>query len=163
MMLEIVKAGREHIEGILEIWNELMLLHEKLDRSFETVDEAREIYWIFLETNLKNEDFLTLAALEGGIVTGYAVSCINTEPRLFRLMPRGEIIDIAVRSGYRGKGTGKAILEEIKKWFTEKGISRIELHAAAGNERGLEFWRKSGFRPLLYRMYLDIPGIEERD
>ncbi|TET46362.1 GNAT family N-acetyltransferase [candidate division TA06 bacterium] len=53
---------------------------------------------------------------------------------MFELQSYGEIIDVAVKSTHRRKGIGTKMVSRIYEWFKSRGVNRIELRVAEGNE-----------------------------
>jgi ribosomal protein S18 acetylase RimI-like enzyme len=52
----------------------------------------------------------------------------------------GLIEDVVVKTDYRRKGTGNAMLSEIFSWCEEKGITRVQLLADRDNQEALDFY-----------------------
>ena len=71
-------------------------------------------------------------------------------------MPRGEIIELAVRSDLQKRGIGRKMLLNIISWFEERKIKRIELRVAVKNNIGYNFWKRNGFKDYLHVLYLDV-------
>ena len=156
MDLTVKKAVQSDVSGILKVWKELMIHHEDLDPdSFGMCDCAPGIYADFLSRILDDREYyVPVAILEGGIA-GYSVAHITHHPPLFKLMPRGEIVDIAVLEQHRRKGIGAVILSGMVEWFHRENIFRIEMNVAEDNSIGRAFWESAGFRPFLRKMYLE--------
>lgn len=52
---------------------------------------------------------------------------------------------MAVLEGYRGKGVGHALFDELKKIAKEKGCAGIELQVNARNENAMKMYQGYGF------------------
>ena len=61
---------------------------------------------------------------------------------------------LAVRSGARGKGIGKALVNRARTQATELGISRVELDVWTFNEKAIAFFAAQGFGIYNQRMTL---------
>jgi XTP/dITP diphosphohydrolase len=57
---------------------------------------------------------------------------------------------VAVES--RGRGVGKALLDEIKSWAREQACDGVELNVYASNEEAVAFYRREGFFHFRNRM-----------
>lgn len=50
-----------------------------------------------------------------------------------------------VHPGYRGKGVNKLIVDTLKKWSLERGITEIRLNVYSANEAAIKAYEKAGF------------------
>ena len=46
----------------------------------------------------------------------------------------------------QGKGTGTALMNELKDHLKEKGVSSLMLSCGMGNEKAIRFYKKNGFK-----------------
>ncbi|MDO6389969.1 GNAT family N-acetyltransferase [Pontibacter sp. BT731] len=56
-----------------------------------------------------------------------------------------EIGGLVVDEHYRGKGIGKALIDEVKRWAREKGVSRIRVRCHRKRTDTHTFYRHIGF------------------
>jgi ribosomal-protein-alanine N-acetyltransferase len=87
------------------------------------------------------------AVLEDGGIRGYFV--------LRKVPPEAQLVDIAVRPQDRGRGLGRALLEEAAVAARSWGCAKLTLEVSAANEPALRLYRKAGFeivgrRPKFY-------------
>jgi GNAT superfamily N-acetyltransferase len=59
--------------------------------------------------------------------------------------PVGLVEDVVVDAAHRGQGIGQAMLEHLKQWSHQQGLSRLQLLADRDNARALDFYRKQGW------------------
>jgi ribosomal protein S18 acetylase RimI-like enzyme len=52
----------------------------------------------------------------------------------------GLVEDVVVKTDYRSKGIGTALLSEIFSWCEEKGITRVQLLADRDNQQALHYY-----------------------
>ena len=154
--MEIVEATEMHTQGIVELWIEFMKYHEKIDRIFTTSEDAPLKFRSYLIEAIESDDSHVQVTLEKNEVVAYSISRITNYPPVFEIIPRGEIIELAVRSDQRGKGIGEKMLSNILSWFKERSITRIELRVAVKNTIGYNFWKRHGFKEYLSVLSLDI-------
>lgn len=55
------------------------------------------------------------------------------------------IMGIAVSSEYRGRGIGRALLEQVELWAKESGAIGVRLVSGAGRTGAHEFYRRCGY------------------
>ena len=57
----------------------------------------------------------------------------------------GTLVDLFVADECRRQGVGSTLVEAAMRWFTERGVTDINLGVMADNQAGLAFWRRMGF------------------
>jgi GNAT superfamily N-acetyltransferase len=55
--------------------------------------------------------------------------------------------DLIVDSPVRGQGVGRALLEAVGRWASERGAARLQLLADRENAPALAFYRREGWAP----------------
>lgn len=78
-----------------------------------------------------------LAAEEDGRTIGYIGMYVSA--------PEGEITNVAVMPGYRGKGIGKALVDAVKHWAADHGVTRIVLEVRESNVSAIHVYESAGF------------------
>ena len=87
-----------------------------------------------------------LLALEEGEPVGFAVYFFNFSTWLGR--PGLYLEDLFVRPAMRGKGYGRALLEQLAQIAQERGCGRMEWAVLDWNEPAIQFYRKLGAKPM---------------
>jgi len=82
-----------------------------------------------------NPDVLTMLAFEKMQSFGFAMLSLLS----------GEILAIAVKPRYQGRGIGTALLTSIEGIAIQLGMERLLLHTATENEIGGNFFQKASF------------------
>lgn len=90
-----------------------------------------------LRESLRNPDYLFLVAEEDGKVAGYA--------GLLKVLDEGDVTNIAVEPGCRGRGIGTGLLERLMEKGREKGIRSFTLEVRVSNETAIHMYEKFGF------------------
>lgn len=78
-----------------------------------------------------------LAAEEDDRIIGYIGMYVSA--------PEGEITNVAVAPNARGKGTGKALVEAVKQWALDHGVTRIVLEVRVSNAPAIHIYETAGF------------------
>jgi len=154
--LIIREAVSEDIDTIITLWKEFMEFHAARDPFFEIASGGDSNFKKFIIDKLSDESSFIFVARMEKVIAGYCLGYISEYPPVFRIKRFGMISDMAVNINYRRKGIGERLLEESKKWFTQKEIQRVELKVAISNEISTSFWRKMGFKPFVESMFMDI-------
>lgn len=72
---------------------------------------------------------------------------------------RGYIYHLAVATSFRGRGVGKAMLDDCVRGLADAGISRALLLVASENASGHEFWLRQGWEDIdALAMALEVRG-----
>ena len=149
---KIRKGTISDINKIGVLWEELMVYHANLDPYFKMKEGGKKIYKEFLLHLLKEPEKNRIYIAENGsIIIGYVLGIIQEAPPVFETKYYGDIMDIYVAEGFRRQSFGGKLVDELKNWFQTRGITRIELNAAAKNPISNIFWEKQGFHPHLNR------------
>ncbi|NOY40201.1 MAG: ribosomal protein S18-alanine N-acetyltransferase [Nitrospirae bacterium] len=115
------------------------------NESFSTPWSAASFF-----SEINNPASICRVALAGDSLIGYiCASCILDE---------GHILNLAVRTDYRRKGTGKMLALSILKELYARGCKRIFLEVRASNTAAIRLYESIGFRTLgLRRGYYFFP------
>lgn len=134
-MITIVKAGKNHLPGILEIEN------TSFAAPWSTSGMLAE---------LESSDVCFLTAMDGETVAGFGIlHCFGDE---------AEIFNLAVRPDRRGKGLGRMLLEELCRTADTGGVQNIYLEVRESNAAARGLYAKFGFRNVGRRKkYYDNP------
>jgi len=151
-MHQIRTAEAEDVPAICELWKEFMDFHGALDNLFTRSPKGHETFSEFVSARISAEDSCVLVAEDAGELVGYCIAAIAQRPAVFIDLDYGAIYDLAVTAKRRRGGLGRDLFEKTSEWFAGKGIKRLELSVAAGNETARSFWRRMGFEVSMERM-----------
>lgn len=147
--MEIVFAERKDVETILEFIKELADYEHMLD---EVVADAKTLeHWLFDEKKAE-----VIFAVEDGVKVGFALFFHSFSTFLGRAGIYLE--DLFVRPEYRGKGYGKALLNELAKTAVKRGCGRLEWSCLDWNTPSIEFYKSMGAIPMDDRTVYRITG-----
>jgi ribosomal protein S18 acetylase RimI-like enzyme len=86
-----------------------------------------------------------LLAWQGEVAVGAAVCVWGFST--FTGCPSLNVHDLAVQPGYRGRGIGRLLLEEVERRARARGSSKLTLEVHASNEGAMRLYRRFGFGP----------------
>ena len=101
-----------------------------------------------LEEILKSENQVMLVAVdESDFVIGFAHVVFMGVKAFSCLKPQTNIYlqDLVVSGDYRNRGIGTLLLNEVKKYGTEKGADFFRTQVFPMNKAGLRFYERNGF------------------
>jgi GNAT superfamily N-acetyltransferase len=87
-----------------------------------------------------------LIAEDGGAPVGFALFMHNFSTFLAR--PGIYLEDLFVRPAHRGKGHGKALLQQLARIAIERGCGRFEWAVLDWNTPAIDFYRSLGAKPM---------------
>ncbi|MBN2348052.1 MAG: GNAT family N-acetyltransferase [Bacteroidales bacterium] len=151
----IKKASKDHLDGITEIWIELMNYHNDLNDFFAIKENGPVIFKNYIESLMDSENHMICIAIDKkNRITGYALAEIAEHPPVLKNTRHCVLSDIAVSQKFRHKGIGKQIMEYVINWAKKKDTHRIELQVLEHNHSSIEFYRNRGFETFMQTMVL---------
>ena len=152
----VLKATEQDIPQIVELWNQLMDLHKELDPVFSRRIGGEEVFTEFVKGNIAGEDACVVVAHVGSEIVGYCQAKILKYPPVLETAQVVELHDCFVREDMRGRGIGCKLVDAIRDWCCNKGLSRVEVRHSTRNPGAGEFWIKMGFKPYLKTLFLEV-------
>ncbi len=153
--MQIRKATRNDLEGIVRLSEEMLDFHCSLD-PYYGIYRAHEDSSEFYKGELQKKDRLYLVAENGnGGIVGFASASITSIPDT-NAPSIGILITNFVSKPYRGKGIGTAFHEKRMAWFKEQNVKHVEMNVDARNVKALEIWKKIGFKEYQIKLKKDL-------
>ncbi|MDO5301977.1 MAG: GNAT family N-acetyltransferase [Tissierellia bacterium] len=135
----IRKAGPEDVGKILEFIHGLATYEKMEDQVVATEELLHE--WLFEKKTAQ-----VIFAMDGEVEAGIALYFHNFSTFLGRAGVYLE--DLFVKEEFRGKGYGKALLEELARIAVEEGCGRLEWVCLDWNQPSIDFYLSLGAEPL---------------
>jgi ribosomal-protein-alanine N-acetyltransferase len=103
---------------------------------------------LLLYLNLSPDTFLV--AEENGKIVGYVIG-------LVRKWGEGHVVSLAVHPKQRRKGVATALMKELLRRFSDKGLKAARLEVRVSNEAAIKLYEKLGFKRvgIIERYYAD--------
>lgn len=138
-----IKHGSiELLDSIAQFWKELNQLHA--DKSVYFSDFYHKFTFAERKKDLiqkaEMSDLRVALCLNASFdPVGYCVTTAQAG--------EGEIESIYVKDAYRNQGIGTALMRDAIAWLEVRGINRIRVSVAVGNEAVFSFYQKFGLYP----------------
>lgn len=113
-----------------------------LDCSWPFTEEANE----YFREAIQSINHCCLVAEYEKQIVGYMIGVKLQEINYRTVRKTAELENIFILPEFRSKGIGKIMMNEFKAWCKNHGIQAIKVAAAEKNERGIDFYRRNGFR-----------------
>lgn len=98
---------------------------------------------------------IAVAEAEGGVVVGYV------SMRFDRSANVGQIPNLAVSSGLRGRGIGRMLLEHAVARFKAEGMTVARIETLEQNPVGRHLYPSVGFREVARQIHFAMPLVDD--
>ncbi len=141
--MELGYARRSDNEQVIGLWKELIDFYgENFEHYGSQVDEGQlQRSFNYL---LANDGFQLIVAREGELVLGTCTLHCNPFSS-WTNSHYGRLEDLIVTGEHRGKGIGKGLVDFSLKTARKEGLTRVELHVLADNQRARRLYLQAGF------------------
>ncbi len=133
---------------------EIKLMMKQLFLTWDRIDEMDKIdgSWFgskesdgYLALRMKNEDALFLVAEVDGELAGFGHAIVERRPYC-KDKDVGLIDELYVKPEYRMTGSGKAIKDEMIRWFGSRKIRWSIVLTHSQDEPANDFWKHVGYK-----------------
>lgn len=159
MAVEIRRARIGDEERIAEFAIRLVEQHVEYDPHrfslFATVAGAVDFY----RERISDPASAVIIAEVDNILAGFAFVSYVERDYAEMLETGAWLHDLYVATDFRTSGIGKAILDEVIEAAREMKAEKLVLTVAAKNAIARDFFERSGFRPTMMEMTLDLVDI----
>ena len=143
-----IKIRKAKIEDFKEIQRLNYLLFKK---EFDEYEHTLNIKWPYTKKakeyfrdSIKNS--CTLVYEEDNKIVGYMIGRLRKKPAHRNNIVFVELDNMYIEKEYRGRGVGKKMVKMLEKWAEKKGANKLKVGAFVGNDGGMKFYKKLGFK-----------------
>jgi len=152
MEILIRQAKPEEINILLEFEKGIIVV----ERPFDSTLKEGEIHYYDLLKLIESDDAELLVAVWGDELVGSGYAKILTAKPYHKHSQYAYLGFMYVKPSYRGKGVNQKIIDGLFQWSKAKGLSEIRLEVYNENEGAKKAYFKSGFKPNLLEMRIEI-------
>lgn len=148
--MKIRKATKKDLHTIVDFSCKLLLEHEKTFSDFPKLSKnIKSKQRKFFKKYITRKDAVGFIALENGKPIGHLLGNEKKDHSVFAESerPMGHVGNFYVEPEFRGKGVGKKLFAELKKWFRKRGLKKAEVDFITSNKRTKRLYKELGFRP----------------
>ena len=147
--IEIRKAKLSEVGEIGNMQKMLNNHHRDFDKKYYAQNKnAKNIFMKWIRKRMRDRNSLLLVSLHKNKIVGYALGIVKDYPPVRKIKKHGYVSDVFVDKSYRGMGTSKRFIEDLRKWFKTKKLNYMEIHVDSRNRIGLAAWKKAGFKEI---------------
>lgn len=140
------RGKRDDAPEAARLWMMSAEEHTEHDPVYKTAPGAERVMRRFLADLAASGHSFLFVALVGERVVGFVSGELREGSPTFQPKKWASVDDVFVEPEHRSSGVGKALMQAVQDWATEKGADGVSLQVAAANERGRRFYEKLGFR-----------------
>jgi len=148
-------ASANDVDAIGELWLQLVAYHRQIDPANmpEAAPDGARRYAVRIGDSLDDTHTRVFVAEDKGRIVGYVMGVIvDMLPETFEEARSGFLADIFVLSEYRHQGVGRSLVEALRNWFQNRGVTHYEWFVAEQNAEARRFWEKVGGINVMIRM-----------
>jgi ribosomal protein S18 acetylase RimI-like enzyme len=153
------RATPADVPDMQRVWQETVDMLSKTDVRYRLKPNAAEIWHKSLLDNLARDDmaiFVAESTLTPGRILGFIVGSVTDN--LPTLLPErhGFVGELAVDSHGKASGIGRQMLDALKAWFAERGVTHVQALVSARHPVAQAFWRALGASEMYDLMWLRL-------
>ena len=150
--INIRKAELKDLDVLFEFKQALV----EAERPFDPTLKPGPLYYYNIPDLIEATDALLVVAEIDATVIGCGYARIVDSKPYLRHQQHAHLGFMYVMPGHRGKGVNKLIIDALKQWSQEQGITEIRLEVYAVNTAALKAYEKVGFAPHMLTMRLGL-------
>jgi len=154
--LSVRKARPDDLEAVLDLWEEMMQYHARLDSRFRPAAHGRVLFGPVLRTWMAEKNVRLLVAVAEGQIVGYIAGRVAENAPVLDPPCLGHVSDICVAPEWRRSGVGRRLFRALRAWFQRRGLTALQLHVSARNPVSQAFWGEMGFEHYMFRLWMDL-------
>ncbi|MBU2561893.1 MAG: GNAT family N-acetyltransferase [Nanoarchaeota archaeon] len=153
MKFVVRKAKIKDIPEITKMWKQFMKDHDdtvipkdpRMKPQLKRPQTAHNTFSKFLAKNIRSKDATVFVLDCSGTLIGYAIGFKKKTPPVFKMKEIGYLSDIYIKRGYRSKGLGSKMIDELREWCKNKGLKYLSLIVYEKNPRAQKLYSRKGF------------------
>ncbi|QEM04543.1 GNAT family N-acetyltransferase [Mucilaginibacter rubeus] len=127
------------------------------ERPFDSTLKPDPISYYDLKAFITSTDVQVLVAEIDGEIAGSGYARIKKNPDAYYDFEKYAYLGFMyVLPAYRGMGVNQAIIEELKKWIVEQGVTEIRLEVYNDNIGAIKAYEKAGFKKRMIEMRIRL-------
>ncbi len=144
-MISLRSAKPDDQDILLSLMTQLADFPVPLWRTPEEIARADQPMLMSALHEPSPETTIVVCEEEPGHVAGYVF--VSTHYDFFTGQPHAHVEVLAVRPEARGRGVGRALMDEAERWAKSRGYDRITLNVFSSNTRARAMYERLKFEP----------------
>ncbi|MGI8649993.1 MAG: GNAT family N-acetyltransferase [Rubrobacter sp.] len=158
--IEVRSGKREDALAAARLWMESAKEHAAYDTIYRPSPEAEKMMCTFLsDLSSSSHAFLFVASITSESkdeIVGFVSGELREGSPTFRPKSWASVDDVYVTPKYRSLGIGLNLINKVREWAKQRGVSGVSLQVAAANERARSFYQRLEFREVSVYEVLEL-------
>ena len=160
--MNIIEYNEKYLENVKDLLVELeeYIISIDKDNLDQLHTEYREKMAILDLEEVDKYNGKCYLAIENNQVLGLIMGCIPEYDEYdyldYKCPKRGEITELIVTKKVRSKGVGQMLMNKMEEYFKNMGCEYIHVDVFGYNEKGINFYKKSGYHTRMLNMIKKI-------
>ncbi len=148
------QALPEDLPRMSALWYEHAALLAQQDSRWKLLADAQSVWARAALTWLTKADMCLLVSQEADFLTGFIIAQIDTSPVGFSPGVVGVIRSLAVDAHHYSGGAGRLLVEGVREWCRDQGVSQIVVDLPKRAPIEQAFWRAQGGVSWMERLWI---------
>lgn len=157
----IRRARPAEREAAVALWAQLQDEHAAMDARHRPSDSARERWSNDFIVWSESEAHRVFVAASGSELVGLLTAHPYWPAPVYVQEMEVYVTELVVRPDFRGQRVGERLVEAVRAWARELGVTRIRAGVLCRNERGQAFWHRQGADDFFTTVTLSADAEEE--
>jgi len=149
---EFRNATVDDLDSLVTLWCESSSYHEEIESRFKFAADAAEWTKKYFSNQLLKDEVTFFVAIDTDSIIGFIEAQMMEKPPVHAQRRIGYIGSLYVRPKYRRTGIGSQLWFLARDWLITKNASKFQLSVAVKNPDGIKFWKRLGFKELMFQM-----------
>jgi ribosomal protein S18 acetylase RimI-like enzyme len=156
MKIKIDVAKLSDMMDIRELNLALFKNYNQYDQTLDNCWTMSEVGKTYFTWAIKSSSARALVARIDGITVGYLVGGKTNKLPARSIGKQFALHNIFVLKEFRSQGVGDLLVNDFLKWARSKNAKSIQVVVSTYNNKGIRFYKKSGFHDYSNTLELDI-------
>jgi GNAT superfamily N-acetyltransferase len=158
--LTIRRARRDDEEAAVTLWAFLQTEHEAMDARHRPSSSASKRWRNDFRVWVESEAHCVFVAESEGVLVGLVTAHPYWPSPMYVQELEVYITELVVASEHRGRGAGARLVEAVRAWAREQGVTQIRAGVLSRNQRGRAFWQRERAEDLFTTVTLPVGRTE---
>jgi ribosomal protein S18 acetylase RimI-like enzyme len=150
--ITIREAELNDLDVLFEFKQELV----DAERPFDPTLKPGPLYYYDIRKLIEADNTAVFVAQNGTEIIGCGYGRIEQSKHYLKHRQHVHLGFMYVAPHYRGKGVNSMIIDALKQWAKQRGVTEVRLEVYAENEPALKAYEKVGFSGILLTMRMNL-------
>jgi len=156
----IRRARRDDEDAAVALWASLQAEHEAMDTRHRPSDSAPKRWRNDFRVWVESDAHRVFVAEAEGTLVGLVTAHPYWPSPMYEQKLEVYITELVVAPEQRGQSVGARLVDAVRAWAREQGVTRIRAGVMSRNERGRAFWQREGAEDFFTTVTLPVGSAE---